>query len=182
MENRRQAGLPGIRRPLALRCRIRVSGRPSCRSIETHGRKRMTARTWCVATVAGLALLGCAGPQPGMATSPCNEAVCRIRVWVEGGQVKVSNPRLEVPIGSPHRNPNISWELDTSDYEFRDGSIRLKGDNVAKCEANLVNPVHGTQIYLLIDRKRDRIECLYEITVYGRDDKPFRLDPLIVNN
>ncbi len=141
----------------------------------------MTARTWCVATVAGVALLGCAAPQP-VGVAPCAEAVCRIRVSVEGGQVKVSEPRLEVSLSSPHRNPNISWELDTSDYEFRDGSIKFKGDNVAQCEANFINPVHATQVYLLIDRKRDRIECKYGITVYGRDDKPFTLDPLIVNN
>jgi len=151
----------------------------------------MTARTLCAAVVASIALLGCADGPPdkasasmtGIQASRCVSGACIMYVTVGGNPltVKVSEPTLQVPANNA--NAVILWQLRTDGYEFRQGSIRFKGDNAAIANRNMIHPSHSTKVYNLIDTHMDFGEFKYEITVYdATTGTPIPLDPSIVNN
>lgn len=147
----------------------------------------MTARTLCAAAVVGVAMLGCAGPpeKVGPIGSRCETSACPIRVFVMGSPpvVSVDIPELTVPSNNP--GAEIVWLLQTRDYEFRDGGIRFKGENVATCNANFVSHSHARsgRVYNVTDINRDRVTCKYEITLHEKaSGRPIALDPTIVNN
>jgi hypothetical protein len=140
----------------------------------------MNKKLWLYASVATVALMGCASTQERMTPTGCTPGICKVEITIAANcGFTITPDPLPVPV--PRGTKIIEWQIQSNDFVFRADGIVVK---LPDGEFDAPNLSSNRKTFRLNNKHSKSGKYFYWINVEEAPGlKPLKcsIDPLIVN-